>query len=107
MPLVNGHGRFHHLHQARFADACFAAEQHHLPKALLDLRSAFPQQRHLRLAAHQLCQFVLQGVHLVLDRRWGVPPSLRHKRKRPTWAHEQCEHTLRSRRIFGRYQCLA
>jgi hypothetical protein len=27
-----------HLHQARFTDARFAAEQHHLPEAVLDLR---------------------------------------------------------------------
>ena len=42
-----------HLHEARFADARFAAEQHHLPEAVLDLRPALPQQRHFRLPAHE------------------------------------------------------
>ena len=42
-----------HLHQARFANARFAAEQHHLPHAVLDLRPALPQQPHFLLPAHQ------------------------------------------------------
>ena len=42
-----------HLHQARFADARFATEQHHLPEAVLDLRPALPQQRDFLLPAHQ------------------------------------------------------
>ena len=50
---LGGHLLRQHLHQARFANACFAAEQHHLPDALLDLRPAFPQQPDFLLAAHQ------------------------------------------------------
>jgi hypothetical protein len=37
------------LHQARFADARFAAEQHHLPEAVFDLHPALPQQPDFRL----------------------------------------------------------
>jgi hypothetical protein len=50
---LGGHVFLQHLHQARFADACFAAEQHHLPEAVLDLRPALEQQSNFRLAAHQ------------------------------------------------------
>ena len=42
-----------HLHQARFANARFAAEQHHLPEAVLDLRPALQQQPDFLLPAHQ------------------------------------------------------
>ena len=42
-----------HLHQARFADAGFAAEQHHLPRALFDLRPALPQQPYFLLPTHE------------------------------------------------------
>jgi hypothetical protein len=31
-----------HLDQARFTNARFAAEQHHLPHAILDLRPTLP-----------------------------------------------------------------
>jgi hypothetical protein len=37
------------LHQARFADARFTAEQHHLPKAVFDLHPALAQQPDFRL----------------------------------------------------------
>ena len=37
------------LHQARFANPRFAAEQHHLPEAILDLRPALLQTRELLL----------------------------------------------------------
>jgi hypothetical protein len=42
-----------HLHQARFADARFAAEQHHLPAAVFDLRPALPQQPNVLLPTHE------------------------------------------------------
>ena len=42
-----------HLDEARFANARFTAEQHHLPEAVLDLRPALPQQPHFLLSAHQ------------------------------------------------------
>jgi hypothetical protein len=41
------------LHQARFANACFTAEQHHLSDPLLDLRPALPQQPDFLLPTHQ------------------------------------------------------
>jgi hypothetical protein len=44
------------LHQARFADARFAAEQHHLPQAVLDLGPALPQQPDFLLSAHEWSQ---------------------------------------------------
>ena len=40
---LGGHLLLQHLHQARFANARFAAEQHHLPEAVLDLRPALQQ----------------------------------------------------------------
>ena len=42
-----------HLDQARFANACLAAEQHHLPVPLCTLRPALQQQPHFLLASHQ------------------------------------------------------
>ena len=42
-----------HLHQARFANAGFAAEQHHLPEAVFDLRPALAQHPDFLLAPHQ------------------------------------------------------
>ena len=50
--------RLHHLlgehaDQAGLANPRLAAEHHHLPQPLGALRPALPQQRHLRLAAHQ------------------------------------------------------
>jgi hypothetical protein len=42
-----------HLDKARFADARFAAEQHHLPNAVLDLRPAFEQEPDFLLPAHE------------------------------------------------------
>ena len=45
-----------YLHEARFADTGFAAEQHHLPEAVFDLRPALPQQSRLLFAAHQRSQ---------------------------------------------------
>ena len=50
---LGGHLFLQHLHQARFADARFAAEQHHLPEAVLDLRPALQQQPDFLLPAHQ------------------------------------------------------
>jgi hypothetical protein len=50
---LGGHVFRQHLDEARFADARLAAEQHHLPHALFDLRPALLQQRHLLLAAHE------------------------------------------------------
>ncbi len=50
---LGGHLFLQHLHQARFANARFAAEQHHLPEAVLDLRPALQQQPHFLLPAHQ------------------------------------------------------
>jgi hypothetical protein len=48
-----GHLFLQHLHETRFANAGFAAEQHHLPHAVLDLRPTFTQQRHFLLPAYQ------------------------------------------------------
>ena len=42
-----------HPHQARLANARLATEQHHLAQAVPGLRPALPQQRHIRLPAHQ------------------------------------------------------
>ena len=42
-----------HLHEARFANAGLAAEQHHLPDPLLDLRPTLHQQPDFLLPAHQ------------------------------------------------------
>ena len=50
---LGGHLLRQHLHETRFADPRFSAEQHHLPEAVLDLCPALPQQRHFRLPAHQ------------------------------------------------------
>jgi hypothetical protein len=41
------------LDEARFADARFATEQHHLPDAVRDLRPALQEQRHFRLPADE------------------------------------------------------
>jgi hypothetical protein len=50
---LGGHLFLQHLHEARFADARFAAEQHHLPEAVRDLRPALHQQPDLLLPAHE------------------------------------------------------
>ena len=50
---LGGHLLLQHLHQARFANARLAAEQHHLPQAVLDLRPALQQQPHFLLPPHQ------------------------------------------------------
>ena len=50
---LGGHLFRQHLHQARFANARFPAEQHHLSDALLDLRPALPQQPDFLLPPHQ------------------------------------------------------
>jgi hypothetical protein len=42
-----------HLHQARFTNARLAAEEHHLPEAVLDLRPAFQQEPDFLLPAHE------------------------------------------------------
>ena len=42
-----------HLDEARFANARFTAEQHHLPDPLLDLCPAFDQQPDFLLPPHQ------------------------------------------------------
>jgi hypothetical protein len=44
---------FQHLHQPRFANARFAAEQYHLPEAVLDLRPALAQQPDFLLPPHK------------------------------------------------------
>jgi hypothetical protein len=48
-----GHVFGQHLHEARFADAGFAAEQDHLSKAVRDLGPALPQQPDFLLPAHE------------------------------------------------------
>ena len=50
---LSGHVFLQHLHQARFANARFPAEQHDLSDPLLDLRPALPQQPHVLLPPHQ------------------------------------------------------
>ena len=42
-----------HLDEARFADACFPAEKHHLPYPFFDPRPALHQQPHFLLPIHQ------------------------------------------------------
>ena len=42
-----------HLHQARFANARLATEQHHLAPAVLAVRPALQEQQHFGLAPHQ------------------------------------------------------
>ena len=56
---LGGHVCLQHLHQARFADARFAAEQHHLPKAVLDLCPALQEQPHFLLSAYEWVRPVL------------------------------------------------
>ena len=75
-----GHVRFHHLHQARFADAGLPAQHHDLPTPLLHLRPALQQQPHFLLAAHQRRQRDGTGhveaalcppfTHDLVDRHW-------------------------------------
>ena len=50
---LSGHVFLQHLHQARFANAGFTAEQYHLPEAVLDLRPALQQQADFLLPPHQ------------------------------------------------------
>jgi hypothetical protein len=45
-----------HLHEARFANARFAAEEHYLSEAVLDLRPALQQQPHFLFPAHERSQ---------------------------------------------------
>ena len=52
-PGLGGHLVRQHLHQARFADAGFAAEQHHLAEAVFDLCPALTQQPNFLLPPHQ------------------------------------------------------
>src|SRR5262245_54594216 len=42
-----------HLHQARFANARFTAEQYYLSEAILDLRPTLQQESHFLLPAHE------------------------------------------------------
>ena len=58
---LGGHVLLQHLHQARFADPRFAAEQHDLPDPVLDLRPALQQQPHFLLPAHQRGQASAAG----------------------------------------------
>ena len=50
---LSGHMLFQYLHQARFANARLAAQQHHLPETVLDLRPALQEQRRFLLPPHQ------------------------------------------------------
>ena len=52
-PGLAGHLIRQHLHQARFADAGFAAEEHHLAEAVFDLRPALYQETHFWHPPHQ------------------------------------------------------
>src|SRR5262245_9216166 len=51
---------FERLHQARFANAWFATEEHHLPDPLFRLRPALLQQYEFFLATHQWRQALLR-----------------------------------------------
>ena len=55
-----GHLVLQHLDQARFANAGFAAEQHHLPEAVFSLRPALRSSPFL-LPAHQRRQALRRG----------------------------------------------
>jgi hypothetical protein len=52
-PGLGGHLVCQRLHQARFADAGFAAEEHHLAEAVFDLRPALEQHPNFLLPPHQ------------------------------------------------------
>src|SRR5262245_54081486 len=48
----------------------------------------------------ELCQFVVEGVHIGLDCWWGVLPVLGRQGKRPGRTHRRCQrlHTLSRQR---------
>src|SRR6266545_4340027 len=50
------HVRFQCLHQARFADTGFAAEQYYLPHTRLRLHPVLPQQPEFDIPSHQGCE---------------------------------------------------
>ena len=52
-PGLGGHLVRQHLHQARFADAGFPAEQHHLAEAVLHLRPALAQHGDFLLSTYE------------------------------------------------------
>ena len=52
-PGLSGHLVRQHLHQARFADAGFAAEEHDLSEAVFDLCPSLAQHPDLLLPPHQ------------------------------------------------------
>jgi hypothetical protein len=58
----SGHLFGQHLHQARFADARFAAEQHHLPEAVFDLRPALLKQPDFLLQAYDVIEVAEAGM---------------------------------------------
>src|SRR4029453_2444495 len=52
-PGLRGDMLLQHLDETRFANTRLAAEQYHLPEAVLDLRPALPQERDFLLPPHQ------------------------------------------------------
>jgi len=48
-----------HLHQARFANTGFAAEQHYLSETVLDVCPTLQQEPHFLLPAHERVNPVL------------------------------------------------
>ena len=75
---LSGHLFSQHLHQARFADAGFAAEQHHLPKAVLDLFPELPQQPHLLVAPGGTPGSVVDDALAALGRSRRVAVAVPH-----------------------------
>jgi hypothetical protein len=75
-----GHLFFQHLDETRFADACLATQQHHLPASVLDLFPALAQQAHFLLPAnegsqaHAASRFQATAGHTLIqhpiDRQW-------------------------------------
>src|SRR5262249_61611321 len=56
-----GHVFLEYLPQPRFANARLAAQQHHLARAVLDLRPALPQEPHLLLSTYERGQASAAG----------------------------------------------
>jgi hypothetical protein len=74
------HSPQQYFHQAGFANAPLATEQHHLSQPTLALLPAFQEQRYLRVAAHQRCQ---AGGHPYIQAALGQadPQDAIHRRR--------------------------
>ena len=77
-PALVAHLGAQDLHETRFADARRATEQHHLPKALLGLLPAPPQQPQFLVAPHQEGHPSRRGL-VRLDLQQPAHPKHRHR----------------------------